>query len=189
MRRAPSTTCTKTYTLTQADVDSGHVANTASVAGTPPTGAAVGSTDSTDTLIAAGPTLTLDKTAAAPTGNTAGSTIAYSFLVTNTGNVTLTSVGVTDPKVGPVSCPVTTLAPAASTTCTKTYTLTQADVDAGSVVNTATAAGTPPTGAAVTAIDSVTSTDRADRDDHDGQAGGRPRPGSRPVRRSLQRSS
>ena len=153
-----TTTCTTTYTLTQADVDSGHVANTAAVDRHAPdrcSGRLL--RDSTDTPIAAGPTLTLDKTAAAPSGNTAGSTIAYSFLVTNTGNVTLTSVGVSDPKVGPVTCPVTTLAPAASTTCTTTYTLTQADVDAGSVVNTATAAGTPPTGAAVTAIDSVTS--------------------------------
>ncbi|HEY3338144.1 MAG TPA: GEVED domain-containing protein [Propionicimonas sp.] len=153
-----ATTCSKTYTLTQADVDSGHVANTASVAGTPPTGTPVTATDSTDSPIAAGPTLALDKTAAAPTGNTAGSTIAYSFLVTNTGNVTLTSVGVTDVKVSGITCPATTLAPGGSTTCTKAYTLTQADVDAGSVVNTATAAGTPPTGAAVTAIDTVTST-------------------------------
>ncbi len=78
--------------------------------------------------------------------------------MTNTGNVTLTAVGVSDPQVGPVTCPVTTLAPGASTTCTKTYTLTQADVDAGSVVNTATASGTPPTGAAVTATDTVTTT-------------------------------
>ena len=58
-----TTTCTATYTLTQADVDAGHVANTATVAGTPPTGAAVTATDSTDTTIAAGPAITLVKTA------------------------------------------------------------------------------------------------------------------------------
>ena len=68
-------------------------------------------------------------------------------MVTNTGNVTLTGVTVDDPKVGTVTCPATTLAPAESTTCTATYTLTQADVDAGEVVNNATASGTPPTGA------------------------------------------
>jgi uncharacterized repeat protein (TIGR01451 family) len=151
-----STTCSGTHTLTQADVDSGHVANTATASGTPPSGGPVTGTDSTDTTIAAGPALTLVKSAGTPSGTTAGSTIGYSFLVTNTGNVTLTSVGVSDPKVGAVSCPATTLVPGGSTTCTATYTLTQADVDAGQVHNTATASGTPPTGSPVTATDSVT---------------------------------
>ncbi|PKQ21828.1 MAG: hypothetical protein CVT65_16515, partial [Actinobacteria bacterium HGW-Actinobacteria-5] len=151
-----STTCTKSYTLTQANVDAGHVANTATATGTPPSGVALTASDSTDTTIASGPAITLDKTAGVPSGNTAGSTIAYSFLVTNTGNVTLHAVTVTDAKVGTVTCPATTLAPGASTTCTATYTLKQADVDAGQVVNTATASGTPPTGSAVTATDSVT---------------------------------
>ena len=67
--------------------------------------------------------------------------------MTNEGNVTLTGHVVSDPMVGTVSCPLTTLAPAASTTCTATYTLTQADVDTGAVNNTATATGTTPAGA------------------------------------------
>ncbi|MFT3860586.1 GEVED domain-containing protein [Micropruina sp.] len=151
-----SATCTATYTLTQADVDAGHVANTATATGTPPTGDPETPTDSTDTPIVSTPSLSLEKTAGAPSGNTAGSTIDYSFIVTNTGNVTLSDVAVADPKVGAVSCPVTELAPGESTTCTATYTLTQADVDAGAVVNTATATGTPPTGDPVTDDDSVT---------------------------------
>jgi uncharacterized repeat protein (TIGR01451 family) len=150
-----TTTCTKTYTLTQTDVDAGHVANTATAHGTPPSGPVVSGVDSTDTAIAAAPAMTLVKSAGTPSANTAGAMIAYSFVIKNTGNVTLISVGVTDPKVGTVSCPVSTLAPGVSTTCTKTYTLTQADVDAGVVNNTATAVGTPPTGAAISASSSV----------------------------------
>ncbi|MFT3970801.1 MAG: LPXTG cell wall anchor domain-containing protein [Micropruina sp.] len=151
-----STTCAATYTLTQADVDAGHVANTAIGTGTPPTGDPVTPEDSTDTPIASDPGMSLEKRAGVPSGNDAGDTIEYSFLLTNTGNVTLTAVSVSDPKVGAVDCPVDTLAPRASTTCTATYTLTQADVDAGEVVNTATGTGTPPSGDPVTPTDTVT---------------------------------
>ncbi len=151
-------TCTATYALTQDDVDAGHIANVANALGAHGTDWAVPAVDSTDTTLAAAPAITLDKTAGAPSGTTAGSTIAYTFVVTNTGNVTLTAVAVSDAKVGTVTCPAATLAPGAHTTCTATYTLTQADVDAGSVVNTATATGTPPTGAAVTGTDTVTTT-------------------------------
>lgn len=73
-----------------------------------------------------------------------GDQIAYEFAVSNAGNAALTDVVVLDPKVGTVSCPSTSLAAGESLTCTSAnYTVTQADVDAGSVVNTATAAGTP----------------------------------------------
>ena len=79
---------------------------------------------------------------------TPGTPIAYTFTVTNplSNGVTLSAVTVADPKVGPVSCPVSTLAAGASTTCTATYTLTQADVNAGAVNNTATANATSPPG-------------------------------------------
>ena len=118
------------------------------------------------------PAITLDKQAGTPSANTAGSTIAYSFVVTNTGNVTLTSVGVSDPKVGPVTCPATTLAPGASTTCTATYTLTQADVDAGPWPTPRPRPGTPPAGlTAPTASDSTDTPIAARPGDHPGQAG------------------
>src|SRR5690606_7119078 len=81
------------------------------------------------------------------------------FLVTNTGNLTLTNVTVSDPLVGlsPVSCPVTTLAPAEAMTCTATYTVTQADVVAGVVRNAATVTGTPPSGLAPPTATSLSS--------------------------------
>ncbi len=133
-------------------MDSGVVNNTATAYGNPPGGDPAdtdddaSASDSESTSISADPSITLDKTAGTPTGSTAGSTIAYTFLVTNTGNVTLDPVAVDDAKVGTVPCPVTTLAPDESTTCAATYTLTQLDVNSGVVNNTATAYGNPPGG-------------------------------------------
>ncbi|WP_371783654.1 DUF7507 domain-containing protein [Streptosporangium subroseum] len=157
-----STTCTRTYVSTQADVDAGSIVNTATASGTPPTGPAVTSAPSTATVsITSSPSLTLLKTASPSTVTAAGRTITYSYLITNTGNRTLTGVGVTNTSFSgsgtpsAVTCPVTTLAPQASTTCTRTYVSTQADVDAGSIVNTATASGTPPTGPTVTSAPST----------------------------------
>ena len=97
----------------------------------------------------------IEKTADPTTVTAAGDTVDYSFVVTNTGNVTVTGITVTDTFTAPagpeltVSCPVTTLAPAASTTCTASYTVTQADVDNGSIVNSAVADRTDPTGTPV----------------------------------------
>src|SRR6185437_4557907 len=89
-----------------------------------------------------------------------GDKIQWSFLARNTGTVTLTGLAVNDAKAGPTTCPVTTLAPGASTTCTATtaYLIGQADVDAGVVNNTATATTKNPSGATVTSNSSSTST-------------------------------
>ena len=106
------------------------------------------------------PTINVAKSALPTSVSAVGQAVAYSFLVTNTGNVTLTGVVVTDPlpRLSAVSCSVSTLAPSASTTCSATYTATQADLDAGSIANTATATGTPPVGPPVTDTGSATVT-------------------------------
>jgi uncharacterized repeat protein (TIGR01451 family) len=152
---AAATTCTATYTATQGDIDAGRIDNTATASGTPPSGPAVTDIDSETVLAPPEPSITVDKSAVPATVTTAGQVVSYSFLVTNTGNVTLSNVGVSDPLAGlsAVTCPVSTLAPAASTTCTAAYTVTLADVNAGAINNTATASGTPPTGPAVTDTD------------------------------------
>jgi uncharacterized repeat protein (TIGR01451 family) len=144
-----SMTCTATYVVTQADVDAGSVVNTATVSGAPPVGAVVTSDPASVTVpITAAPELTVVKSALPVSVSAAGESVAYSFVVSNTGNVTLTGVSVADTLTAPagpaltVSCPVSVLAPGGSMTCTATYVVTQADVDAGSVVNTATVSGT-----------------------------------------------
>ena len=79
--------------------------------------------------------------------------------MTNTGNVTITGIVVNDAQLDAAAvCPVTTLAPGASTTCTGTHTITQAEVDAGTVDNSATATGTPPGGGTTTSAPDTTST-------------------------------
>jgi uncharacterized repeat protein (TIGR01451 family) len=152
-----------TYTLTQDDVEAGSVGSPATATGTSGT-TTVTSSDATATPIAAGPSVTIDKTASAindvdGNGPDAGDTVTYSFTVKNTGTVKLSQVQVLDPMVGPVTCPPTTLSPGASLTCApRAYTLTQTDVDAGKVVNTATVRATTGTGTQVTGTDSVTVT-------------------------------
>ena len=71
-----------------------------------------------------------------------GDTIRYRFLVTNASDATITAIAVTDVKAGTVTCPSATLPPRRSMTCAAAdYSVTQIDVDAGAVNNTATASG------------------------------------------------
>ena len=139
-----SITCTATYTITQADLDAGDVTNIASAHGTFGGNPVDSTTDSETVNADQNPELTIVKTASPATYDSVGDVISYSYLVTNTGNVTLSGpFTVTDDRSTDEACPVTaTLAPLASITCTATYTVTQADLDAGSVTNIASAHGT-----------------------------------------------
>ncbi|MFN8470908.1 MAG: hypothetical protein U0822_01700 [Anaerolineae bacterium] len=136
-----SVTCTASYTITQADLNSGSVTNTATATAKGPSNQTVTSNQDQQTVTATqSPALTLDKTASPTTYSTVGQTITYSYKLTNSGNVTLSApYTVTDNKAT-VICPSTptTIAPNAFVTCSATYTITQADLDAGSVTNTAT---------------------------------------------------
>jgi uncharacterized repeat protein (TIGR01451 family) len=151
-----STVCLATYTTTQADLNNGHIANTGTATGTAPDGTQVTDTDSVTVEATQAPAIGILKTTDPQSFTTAGTVIHYSYLVTNSGNVTLDPVTVTDDRLGSIGCPFTSLAPGIARTCTATYTSTQADVDAGSIVNTATATGTPPTGPNVSQQDMAT---------------------------------
>lgn len=144
-RLAPGATtgCTGTHTLTQTEIDAGAVTNTASAAAKTPVAQTptVSATASATTPITATSSMTLDKAGPAPVEDArAEQTIAYTFTVTNTGATTITDLTIDDPLLASApSCTPTTLLPGDVASCTGTLTLTQAQVDAGSVTNLATA--------------------------------------------------
>jgi gliding motility-associated-like protein/uncharacterized repeat protein (TIGR01451 family) len=94
----------------------------------------------------------------------AGETLTYEFAITNKGNVTLENILVADPLPGIVMSggPITLAAGQSdSSSITGTYTLTQADVNSGSVSNQATASGITKSGIIVI--------DKSDFSDIDGE--------------------
>ena len=158
-----------TYVITAADVTAGSRANTATATGDAPGTIPDPTATDTETVptAAALPGLSIDKTAGAPVdvnGNgltDAGDTIAYSFVVTNTGNVPLNGVVVNDAMLSatPIACTPANVPVGGTADCGPvTYTITAADVTAGSVDNSATATGTPPGGGPVTSVPDTTST-------------------------------
>ncbi|MCC6454701.1 MAG: FG-GAP repeat protein [Caldilineaceae bacterium] len=89
-----------------------------------------------------------------------GDIITYTVEVENSGASTLTGVAATSNRLGVISLAETTLAPGASTTGTKAYTVVAGDLP-GPLTDTVTATGTPPAGDPVEAqaTASVTLTD------------------------------
>ncbi len=87
------------------------------------------------------PALSLEKTSLSAKYGTVGQKIAYNYVVKNTGNVPIAGLTVTDDKLGIVSRSSATLEPGNSVTVIAIYTITQADLDAGSVTNLADATG------------------------------------------------
>ncbi|MGB5863775.1 MAG: hypothetical protein WBG95_05705 [Sulfitobacter sp.] len=142
------------YVVTQTDLDAGQVFNEA-IAQTSATGltAPVISDVSTVTTPAAtDPMFELSKTTTTASFATVGETITFDFVLRNTGNQTLTNLVVTDPLIPALVCEVATLAPTAELSCAGDYVTRQVDVDAGSLTNTASAAGINPAGTAVAPV-------------------------------------
>ena len=131
-------TCSASYTITAADMTAGKVTNKATAAGGGATSnQATATVNAVQTKV-----LSLTKTATPTTYSKIGDVISYSYVVKNTGSVALSGpFTVSDDKVT-VTCPVmASLAPDATITCSASYTITQTDLDNGSVINTATASG------------------------------------------------
>lgn len=140
-------TATATYTLTQDDVDSGNVFNTATVRGTDPDGNLSTDQDTAVVVLPEAPALTLEKTgtrSGSLLGAAIGDVVTYQFTLTNPGNVTLRDVKITDEMEGLSKISYDwpgeahNLAPGEHATATAEYTITAADLAVGNVTNTAT---------------------------------------------------
>lgn len=150
---------TAVYSLTQADIDAGGVLNKASVSGRTPSGEKVSAEAEAETELMSTPGISLAKTTpnAIITGAAAGDTVPFDFLITNTGNVTLTGTELTDsleaigrPEVKwPEDREAGVLLPGESVGASALYPLTQADIDAGEVLNTAAVKAEAPDGTEV----------------------------------------
>ena len=94
-----------------------------------------------DSYFGANPQLSLTKSANPTIYSYPGQVIVYTFVVKNTGNVTLSGpFNVTDDKLGTFQCgTATSLAPGASITCTKSYTIQASDIAAANVTSLPTA--------------------------------------------------
>ena len=97
-----SMTCTATHTVTQADLDAGHYANTACV--DDGAGGAAQQCATEDVPAVQAPHLSITKVATETSYNAVGEVIHYTIVATNDGNVTLAAVTVTDPNVSGLSC-------------------------------------------------------------------------------------
>jgi len=120
-------TCTATYAVTQADIDAGSVYNLA----TADSGESGPGTDENTQPLPQNPALTVEKSSTT-TSLSAPGTVTYSYQVTNTGNITLTGIILSDDNDNDdLTCPADTLAVGTSMTCTATHTFTQDELEAG----------------------------------------------------------
>lgn len=155
------------YVLTQADVDAGEVVNTATVTGRTPEGSEVTDRDEAKTKVTVRPGILLEKSADPPirTNAHAGDTVPFTFVITNTGNCSLTDItledalpGISDVVIdwsssGDTSTGEGVLSSGESVSGGAFYTLTQTDIDRGSILNQAAVTGIDPSGNTVSSQD------------------------------------
>ncbi|NBS31196.1 MAG: DUF11 domain-containing protein, partial [Actinobacteria bacterium] len=157
------------FTITQAVIDAGGVSNTAIAKGKDPSDNDVSddsdngdetadddgdndpTKDPTKTPIDPAPSQTLEKEVTSKTGTAGtyalGDVVTYTITHTNTGNVTLNSVLIKDLKLTASTASGQTgscaaVAPGATCVLVGTYTIQQADKDAGTFTNTASVTST-----------------------------------------------
>ncbi|MDN4471957.1 DUF7507 domain-containing protein [Demequina zhanjiangensis] len=140
---APGETCelTGTYIVTAGDVEAGSVANTGTggsdqteVTTTPPV---VTPLPAPELAIVKDEPVNADDDGSGDIE--AGDTLTYTVTATNTGEANLTNVVVSDPMLSPDSVTCAFLAPGETCVLEGSYVVTDADAEAGSILNTATA--------------------------------------------------
>jgi uncharacterized repeat protein (TIGR01451 family) len=95
-------TCDAAYPLEQGDIDVSFVDNTASASGEDDRGNFASDSDTESVKLPQKASLAIDKSASPSTYDAVGDVIGYSFLVTNTGNVTISGpITVADDKATP----------------------------------------------------------------------------------------
>ena len=169
-----SETITVSYTLTQTDINNGSIGNQATVTYTDPSGDTFtndsddpsnpADNDNTDTEpdndaddptvidFPSVPVMSVIKTGHIVDANgngraDAGEVVEYTIVITNTGNVSLSNIQFVDLGVTVVSgLPINDLNPGDVATVTVQQTITQADVDNGSISNQATVSYDDPDG-------------------------------------------
>ena len=149
------------HTVTQGEIDNGGVVDPSlAITNTASSGSDQGATAtaSASVSVAQSPSLSLAKAGTFNDTNSdgfaeVGETISYTFTEQNTGNMTLNGVTVTDSGITVSGSPIGSLAPGATdgTTFTGSYTITQADIDAGVFHNTAAATSNQTTSVTATA--------------------------------------
>ena len=168
-------TWTVSYTLTQSDIDAGGLTNLATVTVQDPSNTSIsvessssgnttsgtGNGSGTSTTLTASPQLTVTKTADSTSISEAlsGDTISYTITVKNTGNVTFTSLSLTDALTSNEAWSASDAGDTDGTgalnvgetwTFTASYTITSSDITNGSVENVAYATGVPASGSNLT---------------------------------------
>ncbi|MDA2972730.1 MAG: choice-of-anchor K domain-containing protein [Actinomycetota bacterium] len=161
---AGTVSCTAAYTVTAADITAGSIVNKASASGGGVTSPMVSATvtvvsppvvppifvpsPGTPVLPAATPSLNLTKTASPDTFFATGEVITYTYTILNDGDTAIgpTQFTITDNKINggqPFNCgPATKIISVnLNQMCTAYYTITEADMAAGFVTNTAFASG------------------------------------------------
>ncbi|WP_084125866.1 hypothetical protein [Demequina sp. NBRC 110054] len=154
-----STRCTGTVTITDDDVKSPRLVVHATATGVNSLSETLTDTDDVTIDLVQVPAMAVDGTATLATDVDGdgvaepGDAVTYSYLVTNTGDVTLTEVALAGSLGGAVACTPTVLAPGESVTCTAAdpYTVTEDDAAAGAFDDVVTGSATAPVGVAALA--------------------------------------